>query len=82
MKERVQAGLKLYTLLEAGRVEEFSKWLRKHSHSSQIIEGINEGCGPFKCSVLLRAVSMPNVKWEDIMLLIDRLVIEKKTAEE
>ena len=73
-RKNFQKGLKLFNYLEADNVSDFSKWLRKHKSSRQV-HGINEGCGPNKCSVLMKAVTIPRVKWEDYLLLIDRLVV-------
>ena len=76
-RKNFQKGLKLFNYLEADNVADFSKWLRKHKSSRQV-HGINEGCGPNKCSVLMKAVTIPRVNWEDYLLLIDRLVIYYK----
>ena len=66
-----QKGLKLYTFLELGKIAEFRRWLSKHA-ATPIVHGINEGCGSYKCSTLLKAVSLPEVKWEELVMLIDR----------
>ena len=68
-----QKGLKLYTYLELGRIVDFRRWLSKHV-TSPVVHGINEGCGSYKCSALLKAASLPEVKWEDLVMMIDRLV--------
>lgn len=73
LERKNHKGLKLYNFLEADNVGDFSKWLRKHKSARQV-HGINEGCGPHKCSVLMKAVTIPRVPWESYMLLIDRLV--------
>ena len=64
-------GLKLFNYLESGNISDFSKWIRKHKSSRKVL-GINEGCGPNKCSVLMKASTVPRVPWEDFVLLIDR----------
>lgn len=73
-RKNSQKGLKLYTYLEYGKYVEFRKWLHKHRTTLVVGLGINEGCGSNKCSVLLKAASLPEVRWEEIMLLIDRSV--------